>query len=85
MVPTLLLLTADPLTMEERALAPAARQALLHHTAKQPVTAAVLWLTCAHVAAYTTLPSHVIHRQVAVTLHCAQATACFHLADILLL
>lgn len=51
--------------MEERALALAARQALLQQTAKQPVTAAVLWLTCAHLAAYNTLPSQVIHRQVA--------------------
>lgn len=56
--------TADPLTVEERALASAARQALLQQTAKHPVSAAVLWLTCAHLAAYTTLPSQVIHRQV---------------------
>ena len=57
--------TADALTMEERALAVAARQALLQQTAKQPVTAAVLWLTCVHLAAYNTLPSQAIHRQVA--------------------
>ena len=55
--------------MEERALALAARQALLQQTAKQPGTAAVLWLTCAHLAAYNTLPSQVIHRQVALTAH----------------
>ena len=54
--------TADPLTMEERALASAARQALLQQTARQPVPAAILWLTCAHLAAYNTLPSQVIHR-----------------------
>ena len=53
--------------MEERALALAARQALLQQTAKQPGTAAVLWLTCAHLAAYNTLPSQIIHRQVALT------------------
>lgn len=50
--------------MEERALAPAARQALLQQTARYPVSTAVLWLTCAHLAAYNTLPSQVIHRQV---------------------
>lgn len=54
--------SADPLTMEERALGGAARQALLQQLHDHPNNAAVLWLTCAHLAAYNTLPSPVIHR-----------------------
>lgn len=52
----------DPLAMEERALGPAARQALLAQLRQQPGNAAVLWLACAHLAAYNTLPPQTVHR-----------------------
>lgn len=55
-------LGADPLILEERFLAGAARQAVLQQLHDQPVNAAVLWLTCAHLAAYNTLPLQVVHR-----------------------
>jgi hypothetical protein len=54
--------SADPLQMGEHALGGAARQALLQQLQDQPANAAVLWVTCAHLAAYNTLPSQVIHR-----------------------
>ncbi|KAL0033603.1 hypothetical protein WJX79_007018 [Trebouxia sp. C0005] len=52
----------DPLKMAEHTLGGAARQALLQQLQDQPANAAVLWVTCAHLAAYNTLPSQVIHR-----------------------
>ena len=55
-------MSADPLKMAEHALGGAARQALLQQLQDQPANAAVLWVTCAHLAAYNTLPSQVIHR-----------------------
>ena len=57
-------LPADALAMEERALGPAARQALLAQLHQQPGNAAVLWLACAHLAAYNTLPPQTVHRSV---------------------
>ena len=53
---------ADPLEVEEHALGGAARLAVLQQLQDQPVDAAVLWISCAHLAAYNVLPAQVIHR-----------------------
>lgn len=50
------------MAMEEKALPAAARQALLQQMQHQPSNAAGLWLTCAHFAAYNSLPDQVVHR-----------------------
>lgn len=39
-----------------------ARQALLHQMQQHPSNAAVLWLACAHLVAYNSLPDQAIHR-----------------------
>lgn len=53
---------ADPLEVEEHALSSAARLAVLQQLQDQPVNAAVLWVSAAHLAAYNALPPQVIHR-----------------------
>ena len=56
------MLPADPLRVEEKALPAAARQVLLQQMQHQPDNAAVLWLVCAHMAAYSSLPDQAVHR-----------------------
>ena len=48
--------------LPEERLAPTAQAALLRGLHTHPTPLAVLWLACAHLAAYGRLPDGVLHR-----------------------
>ena len=52
----------DALVGDIKVVTPAARRALLRALQRRPAEAAVLWLSCAHVAAWQRVPDSVLDR-----------------------